>query len=348
MKNSSKLIIFPLISLHILLCMSKMSCAESCNTLICESLYIKFPFRLIDQQIKSCGSPGFDLYCDDKLGPLLTLPNAGNFTVDYILYYSREIEISDPNNCLPQKLLSLDLTTTHPFLPIISPSTDFHVYNCSGVGLDYDLYDEIDCLKGLNYTIISVNPGATFNDSNCKLLKIVSIPDKYALFRPLSSYSSIDLTWDEQNCESCGFTWKTPPTTYRSSLGSNFSWLALAALVVPLSFMLVCICCICRAQLAGSDSEAPIVATSNTNQAISGGLDTITINSYPMVVVGESGRLIKSDDDKCSICLSDYHPGDTLKILPECLHRFHDDCIDLWLSSKASCPICRTCPPQNG
>jgi hypothetical protein len=43
----------------------------------------------------------------------------------------------------------------------------------------------------------------------------------------------------------------------------------------------------------------------------------------------------------CSVCLSEYQEGDTLRILPKCNHSFHLLCIDTWLHSHSTCPLCR-------
>ncbi|XP_055249594.1 E3 ubiquitin-protein ligase RLIM-like [Moschus berezovskii] len=42
----------------------------------------------------------------------------------------------------------------------------------------------------------------------------------------------------------------------------------------------------------------------------------------------------------CSICITEYTAGNTLRILP-CSHEYHDHCIDHWLSEHITCPICR-------
>ncbi|XP_045813851.1 RING-H2 finger protein ATL52-like [Trifolium pratense] len=47
------------------------------------------------------------------------------------------------------------------------------------------------------------------------------------------------------------------------------------------------------------------------------------------------------DGDTCAVCLGDFEEGEELKTMPECLHSFHVPCIDKWLNSHSSCPICR-------
>lgn len=43
---------------------------------------------------------------------------------------------------------------------------------------------------------------------------------------------------------------------------------------------------------------------------------------------------------KCSICLEDLLPDETVKIL-SCFHQFHVKCIDTWLAQKSNCPTCK-------
>lgn len=46
-------------------------------------------------------------------------------------------------------------------------------------------------------------------------------------------------------------------------------------------------------------------------------------------------------DETCAVCLGEFEEGEELKALPECMHSFHVSCIDTWLYSHSSCPICR-------
>lgn len=44
----------------------------------------------------------------------------------------------------------------------------------------------------------------------------------------------------------------------------------------------------------------------------------------------------------CAICLSEFEEGEEVRTLPECCHSFHVACIDMWLYSHWSCPMCRS------
>ncbi|KAG8058596.1 hypothetical protein GUJ93_ZPchr0002g24007 [Zizania palustris] len=47
-------------------------------------------------------------------------------------------------------------------------------------------------------------------------------------------------------------------------------------------------------------------------------------------------------EEECSVCLGEMRQGEAAKRLPACLHVFHEGCIDMWLTSHATCPICRS------
>ncbi|EFJ05380.1 hypothetical protein SELMODRAFT_412609 [Selaginella moellendorffii] len=44
----------------------------------------------------------------------------------------------------------------------------------------------------------------------------------------------------------------------------------------------------------------------------------------------------------CPVCLIDFGEEDKrIRVLPGCGHGFHTECIDMWLFSHTSCPVCR-------
>lgn len=77
------------------------------------------------------------------------------------------------------------------------------------------------------------------------------------------------------------------------------------------------------------------------------GLDMATIDRYPKTQLGESGRLPRHNDNVCSICLCEYQPNEVLRTIPECNHYFHANCIDGWLKTNATCPLCRNFPEMS-
>eukprot|EP00271_Cylindrocystis_brebissonii_P008272 TRINITY_DN2231_c0_g2_i2.p1 TRINITY_DN2231_c0_g2~~TRINITY_DN2231_c0_g2_i2.p1 ORF type:complete len:494 (+),score=110.41 TRINITY_DN2231_c0_g2_i2:860-2341(+) len=51
-------------------------------------------------------------------------------------------------------------------------------------------------------------------------------------------------------------------------------------------------------------------------------------------------NLMKPEDAECCICLSPYDDDVELRQLP-CSHHFHCQCIDKWLRTKPTCPLCK-------
>ncbi|CAJ1343733.1 unnamed protein product [Effrenium voratum] len=47
------------------------------------------------------------------------------------------------------------------------------------------------------------------------------------------------------------------------------------------------------------------------------------------------------EQTKCLICLEEFADGDELKTLP-CLHFYHQKCVEQWLDTDNSCPVCKT------
>ncbi|KAL1826486.1 hypothetical protein DCAR_0205581 [Daucus carota subsp. sativus] len=119
---------------------------------------------------------------------------------------------------------------------------------------------------------------------------------------------------------------------------------------LPALFLLICLAIYTRkkvndhAQIQQQNHVPDDILTTTIAQQLpvsAMGLDKLTIESYPMTVLGESKRLPKPCDATCAICLSEYKPSETLRTIPECNHYFHSDCIDEWLQLNTTCPVCR-------
>lgn len=79
-------------------------------------------------------------------------------------------------------------------------------------------------------------------------------------------------------------------------------------------------------------SSEPVAVMSSTDRK-KGKLSDIPVVVYPLEM--------KVPATECPICLGDFIEGEKMRILPKCKHLFHVKCIDKWLLSHSSCPICR-------
>ncbi|XP_078445892.1 E3 ubiquitin-protein ligase ATL4-like [Wolffia australiana] len=68
---------------------------------------------------------------------------------------------------------------------------------------------------------------------------------------------------------------------------------------------------------------------------------TALIESLPLFTRKSSAGAVDLPPE-CAVCLSNFNPEDQLRLLPFCCHAFHASCIDAWLRSSLSCPLCRT------
>ncbi|XWS74987.1 hypothetical protein CRYUN_Cryun01aG0046100 [Craigia yunnanensis] len=71
-------------------------------------------------------------------------------------------------------------------------------------------------------------------------------------------------------------------------------------------------------------------------------LENSTAQLFPAHKYQKGMGLVDDDDGMCAVCLSQFEEGEELRTLPECLHSYHAPCIDMWLYSHSSCPMCRT------
>ncbi|KAB1214510.1 E3 ubiquitin-protein ligase ATL6 [Morella rubra] len=78
------------------------------------------------------------------------------------------------------------------------------------------------------------------------------------------------------------------------------------------------------------------------NRSRQRGLDRAVIDTFPILVYSAVRDLkIGKGGLECAVCLSEFEDHETLRLLPKCQHAFHPDCIDAWLTSHITCPVCR-------
>ncbi|KAL2611328.1 hypothetical protein R1flu_023020 [Riccia fluitans] len=71
-------------------------------------------------------------------------------------------------------------------------------------------------------------------------------------------------------------------------------------------------------------------------------LDTSVINNLPLVIFSSESFLGMNLDSECAVCLSPFEVREELRLLPNCKHMFHPSCVDNWLRSHPTCPLCRS------
>ncbi|PWA59264.1 zinc finger, RING/FYVE/PHD-type [Artemisia annua] len=81
-------------------------------------------------------------------------------------------------------------------------------------------------------------------------------------------------------------------------------------------------------------------------RTIGTGVNNRVLATIPAFVFSDDMVPNKSDTNAscCSICLVDYKAADVVRLLPECGHLFHRQCIDPWLKVRPTCPVCRSSP----
>ncbi|CAK7347200.1 unnamed protein product [Dovyalis caffra] len=72
------------------------------------------------------------------------------------------------------------------------------------------------------------------------------------------------------------------------------------------------------------------------------GLDQEVIDTFPTFLYSAvKGLKIGKGSLECAVCLIEFEDDQTLRFIPKCSHVFHPDCIDAWLTSHVTCPLCR-------
>ncbi|XP_068665058.1 E3 ubiquitin-protein ligase ATL41-like [Aristolochia californica] len=71
------------------------------------------------------------------------------------------------------------------------------------------------------------------------------------------------------------------------------------------------------------------------------GLDPSVIASLPIFIY-KANQSTQEASIECAICLSALKEDEAARLLPNCKHTFHAQCVDVWLNHHSTCPICRT------
>lgn len=78
------------------------------------------------------------------------------------------------------------------------------------------------------------------------------------------------------------------------------------------------------------------------NNQPSNGLNQEVIDTFPTFLYSNvKGLKIGKSTLACAVCLNEFQDDETLRLIPKCSHVYHHTCIDIWLVSHNTCPVCR-------
>ncbi|XP_074563899.1 RING-H2 finger protein ATL58-like [Curcuma longa] len=141
---------------------------------------------------------------------------------------------------------------------------------------------------------------------------------------------------------SCG---SSDPATYCSDASPELKLYQAFIFSVPVFFTFVLLLLFYlsylqrrRAHWQSLRLRAAQLSRGETSRRPESGIKKELREMLPVVVFKES-FLIR--ETQCSVCLGEYQSDDRLQRIPHCGHTFHVDCIDHWLASNTTCPLCR-------
>ncbi|XWS58232.1 hypothetical protein CRYUN_Cryun08bG0016800 [Craigia yunnanensis] len=101
---------------------------------------------------------------------------------------------------------------------------------------------------------------------------------------------------------------------------------------------------------SNGSSVGPVAGGAGRSRRGTRGLDASVIETFPTMVYSEvKVHKIGKGALECAVCLNEFEDDEKLRLIPKCDHVFHPECIDAWLTSHTTCPVCRAnLAPQSG
>ncbi|OIT32198.1 PREDICTED: RING-H2 finger protein ATL22-like [Nicotiana attenuata] len=170
---------------------------NSCSPINCSNnsdINIQFPFRLQEFQPQHCGLSGFELYCKQNR-TIVHFPSYGDLVIKSISYDLKKLDLLDPNNCVHEVFLNLNLShTPFNYYYILK---EYQYLNCSAQLSASFL--QVPCLSGFAHHVYVVETSFVMPDF-CSHVKTVGIPFSYSPFLSDNTFG-LGLTWHLENSQ---------------------------------------------------------------------------------------------------------------------------------------------------
>ncbi|PIN02173.1 Anaphase-promoting complex (APC), subunit 11 [Handroanthus impetiginosus] len=340
--------------------LSKNLCpSSSCGIEVFSNVPIRYPFKLQTDSPPERRQDYIILRCNNQSRALINLPSSGDFYVTDIDYCTQKSYLSEPENCLPKRLMtSSSLSRLEAFR-----YENYTSYLCPRKRIMFQ-FGEIECLSNSTNVTIATNSrnSREFMEKSygCRAIVSSMIPVsptfEYGLWWV---FGDLQLTWNVSGCEDCEDAYGAgnsgdSKSKWEKLLGSPLFILSTCVLI---SFFGVA--CFLRATKIMVTEANTNNATENNptpGSAMTGrstiiappqpvGIDASKLkNCTELVVLSECLGTSLATGGTCSICLEEYHGEVTVRYLPHCGHYFHVECIDQWFQKNSTCPVCRTTP----
>ncbi|EOA28070.1 hypothetical protein CARUB_v10024252mg [Capsella rubella] len=129
------------------------------------------------------------------------------------------------------------------------------------------------------------------------------------------------------------------------SLNTIILWFAAVTSLVTISviFALLVLCLLKRRRFDVSPEEEN--EYHGRSEPPCQGLSASVIAAFPTFSYKpDNNNDLESNNQEieCPVCLGLIPKNVVIKVLPNCMHMFDEECIGKWLESHATCPVCRT------
>ncbi|GAB4839071.1 hypothetical protein Ancab_028599 [Ancistrocladus abbreviatus] len=120
--------------------------------------------------------------------------------------------------------------------------------------------------------------------------------------------------------------------------------ISVLAIMFSVTFILLVYAKFCHRSPAPALSTAALFSAMDRRGIFSSstrvsGVDKTVIESLPFFLFSSLRGAKKGLE--CAVCLSKFEEIEILRLLPKCKHAFHINCVDRWLESHSTCPLCR-------